>query len=1221
MEIRNSNDTDDVLQKLSKEDIWNKFQDEITQIKKENEELQNKEKMWEQKFVDQQRIYKHSESQELLKKNKELQEAESVINQQKEKINMLNIQQNDEIDALQKKLLSNKCALDALKKTLDNEKAFRICADEEIKNLREQIKCNTIKYKSLENENEKLKTEKLKAEEAKSKISQQCNELIQKNISLENHCEKKELAFDEQANLITQLENSITEMKEKINNYVEMEGENNKLLKQVKLFSKQMEDYENEREVYVQRLQKMQKEENEFKCIIKDLKKEIEVQNSKINYLNENNSDLSSKNLLLSDNISSLQFNFTNALKLLDDIFEKYVKVQANQNESIVDNKISFKLKPLLNEAFELFEQTLTEYRLLKSCYKESEITLRDEVNKKEIIIQTLKEKIENYKQKIIKNEITSSNLSETKMFTEDANCIQTQDCPIINNKCNLSDEQVKDFINLVEILPKQKLLVSQYEDIMFEKINEIENLNISESNFIKNAKLIIENLNKKIFDKDIVINELKTEVLTLKEKITEKDLLYNEMENELQHFRDNFDSLSSTSISKADEIYQLREIDESQEDRLQKLKAIAIKQKKQIADLQQSLENEIKKHSLERNELVNKITASAEQGKLARCLQQQYDIKCDEYDIKCKEINELVKKLKEEENQLLEQAKLCTDLKSDVETLKNNLTCAQKSINSLKETEKSLNSKIDIFKQEKSAAEILKADRENSIKELTKNLKVTKDKVKSMEIELNKLKADKQKINIRDLELNSYEKTLDELSQKVKDEKQHSQNLEQELSNANNVIDSLHEQIKHLEHIITTEQERNKQNINQIEIFRTGLNNAESLLNTKENNLLECQESLNQEKILNTNLTDKYEKLQTQYETEKVTYQLQHSQLNEKVRKLQVDIKIANDSISKYMEENQSLLDEFEAYKVRAHSVFQKHKQDTVFNAKVTELSEQLQEVTKALNSCKSNLQNVSSELSTKNTEISMLKNEMDKYEKKISNVTKISLSKDKEIYRLNIEIDNLKSILEKEKASFNEKISSEVLVYEKEIERLKQEITLVKDLNTPTNVELPIIENKHKESNFTSHIHDDDEMFSDFASSNESVQKNCKSTLMPLEDLLSFDNNSVGDPVCELNINQKHLKQLTLMLHEAEKNCSRYEQQNKFLKEDIRRLQRSVDRHAEIQNMEYLKNIIIKFITLSSGVEKCHLVPVMNKLLKLSPDEQKQVETIAKGKIIYYR
>lgn len=74
----------------------------------------------------------------------------------------------------------------------------------------------------------------------------------------------------------------------------------------------------------------------------------------------------------------------------------------------------------------------------------------------------------------------------------------------------------------------------------------------------------------------------------------------------------------------------------------------------------------------------------------------------------------------------------------------------------------------------------------------------------------------------------------------------------------------------------------------------------------------------------------------------------------------MQTEINKANDSISKYMEENQSLLDEFEAYKVRAHSVFQKHKQDTVYNSKINELSEQIQEVTKALNSSKINLQNL---------------------------------------------------------------------------------------------------------------------------------------------------------------------------------------------------------------------------------------------------------------------
>lgn len=75
----------------------------------------------------------------------------------------------------------------------------------------------------------------------------------------------------------------------------------------------------------------------------------------------------------------------------------------------------------------------------------------------------------------------------------------------------------------------------------------------------------------------------------------------------------------------------------------------------------------------------------------------------------------------------------------------------------------------------------------------------------------------------------------------------------------------------------------------------------------------------------------------------------------------MQAEIKTANNSISKYIEENESLLNEFEAYKVRAHSVFQKHKQDTVYNGKVAEFNEQLQEVTKTLNVTKINLQNVS--------------------------------------------------------------------------------------------------------------------------------------------------------------------------------------------------------------------------------------------------------------------
>lgn len=474
---------------------------------------------------------------------------ESIIIQQKEKINMLNIQQKDEIDALQKKLQSNKCALDTMKKTLDNEKAFRICADQEIINLKEQIKSNINKNKSLENENEKLISEKFKAEEAKNKISQQCNELIQKNISLENYCEKKELAFDEQTNLINQLENNITNLNKKINNYIETEEENDKLIKQIKLLSKQMETYENEREVYVQRLQKMQIEENQFKCILKDFKKDVDIKNGEINILRENVFNISSKNAMLSTNNQHLQTNFTNCLKLLEEIVDCYVKNQVKQNKTVESNQLPSKLEPFLNETFELFEQTLTEYKLLKLSIKESEIILKDEINKKENTIRSLNDKLTNYEQIIVKQKLTNTNIFETKNNTECLNQIQSPNDACMGFNHMVKDELKKNLVYIntikVEVLPQQRLLISECNEFLFSKIKEIENLNVSKNNYIKTVLIKIDQLVKEIVDKNTTIKGLKSEVLTLQKEITEKDSLCNEMEIELQQLKDNFGILN----------------------------------------------------------------------------------------------------------------------------------------------------------------------------------------------------------------------------------------------------------------------------------------------------------------------------------------------------------------------------------------------------------------------------------------------------------------------------------------------------------------------------------------------------------------------------------------------------------------------------------------------------------------------------------------------------
>lgn len=49
------------------------------------------------------------------------------------------------------------------------------------------------------------------------------------------------------------------------------------------------------------------------------------------------------------------------------------------------------------------------------------------------------------------------------------------------------------------------------------------------------------------------------------------------------------------------------------------------------------------------------------------------------------------------------------------------------------------------------------------------------------------------------------------------------------------------------------------------------------------------------------------------------------------------------------------------------------------------------------------------------------LLQKEIDKYEKKLSYLTKTVSTKDKEIYRLSNEIENIKFLLEKEKTSLS--------------------------------------------------------------------------------------------------------------------------------------------------------------------------------------------------------
>ena len=78
-----------------------------------------------------------------------------------------------------------------------------------------------------------------------------------------------------------------------------------------------------------------------------------------------------------------------------------------------------------------------------------------------------------------------------------------------------------------------------------------------------------------------------------------------------------------------------------------------------------------------------------------------------------------------------------------------------------------------------------------------------------------------------------------------------------------------------------------------------------------------------------------------------------------------------------------------------------------------------------------------------------------------------------------------------------------------------------------------------------------------------------------------------------------------LAALLSEAETQNGRLEKLVEVLKEEIRTYQRSEERHKHIENLEYVKNVILKFITLTGPGEKAALVPVLKTILRLKQEE----------------
>ena len=541
----------------------------------------------------------------------------------------------------------------------------------------------------------------------------------------------------------------------------------------------------------------------------------------------------------------------------------------------------------------------------------------------------------------------------------------------------------------------------------------------------------------------------------------------------------------------------------------------------------------------------------------------------------------------------------------------------------------------------------------ETEIKEL-KDLVKAKDKLLAEEKEAHKkAKQTVKKPSVMDLEMEAYEKTLDELNRKLEAKKLEVNEFEKTIEMTNETMESLKSQITLLESNLESEK------VHSLEV-KKNLDSQLQLLRKTEHERTEANLQLemltkNFEAQKNENCEAKLEMAKHVADLEQ-RYQSNEAQKNEQsktIAALENDVEKFKKLSMSHEKEVESLRTEFAGYKVRAQSVLRQSQ--TKDMGKEQELQEELLAIQQTMESLKTSNVKLVSELEVLKKSFaeatddkvrlqSRCKDLLEALEKQSDEVLEESRKRnqqhDESIKAYQLQIDTLN-------AFYKKKIKEDDESNSKTISELKAQIS---KFEKASHARAQVF-NEYPPSMYQQMKHDDEKLnvlLVDREEAEGSEDQSSQSStfhipprrkisrgreLMPLDELLnsSFDDNSnevneetvsnyssrseaLGQTKAKLAREENRVSLLTALLADSEKDLARMQQLNDLLKEEVRRQQRNFDREEHIKNSEYLKNIVVKFVTLTNGDEKQRLIPVLNTILRLSSEENVLLQNACK-------
>ncbi|EMP40616.1 GRIP and coiled-coil domain-containing protein 2 [Chelonia mydas] len=328
--------------------------------------------------------------------------------------------------------------------------------------------------------------------------------------------------------------------------------------------------------------------------------------------------------------------------------------------------------------------------------------------------------------------------------------------------------------------------------------------------------------------------------------------------------------------------------------------------------------------------------------------------------------------------------------------------------------------------------------------------------------------------------------------------------------------------------------------------------------------------------------LTSEKHKIQEHLRTSLEQHQRTLSAYQQKIATLQEECNTAK-------AEQVAVTSEFESYKVRVHNVLKQQKNKSASQTETEGAKQEREHMEMVIDQLKVKLQDAQHNLQISVTELQALQSEHDTLLERHNKMLQETVTKEAELREKVCTIQSENMVLKSEHAqtvsqlttqneavrnSFRDQVRHLQEEHRKTVETLQQQLSKV------------------------------EAQFFQLKSEPSTREPPQWQTELTKEELVQ-----------KLNTTTKSADHLNGLLHESEATNAILMEQIKLLKSEVRRLERNQEREKSVANLEYLKNVLLQFIFLKAGSERERLLPVMDTMLQLSPEERGKLVAIAQG------